>query len=181
MDKLAALALVVAAYGAGLATWSAFREAGKDKRILDVYLREQETQIRKGSDGTRCLWRYKVRVTATNRGRRPLTIASLALVDKDGSHVDISGPVISGDGRAKLRVGSGPDLPLTLAESQTREFAFDLSAIERRRPRADDLAYARGPFVGVEFFWNETSVGARFDRVDLRACTRRGRAKASKR
>jgi hypothetical protein len=104
-DVLAVVALVVAVYGAGLSTWSAVRDAGRDTPRLDVRITYPND-----FSGVRCFDRFIAKISIINKGQRRFVVNDLALVYETGVRDFVHS--IPYGGRETFRDRSGVGNPL---------------------------------------------------------------------
>jgi hypothetical protein len=104
------LTLLVAAYGAGLATFLAIREIQKEKKRIRIFL--QFTN-----------WAETFTLKIINVGHRPITISSVSLLMK-WPKKGIGRHDIVPEGSIFNVSGGGPKFPITLEDSEQIEMLF---------------------------------------------------------
>jgi hypothetical protein len=132
-NPIAVLALVVASYGAVLATRTELRNAGRDRKALALRYQLGMPQVRSGGPvGGFCVARYRVTLSVSNPGVRPTTVVALYFRTKYDNLV-----LATHQDSRHHRTGSigptysGPKLPRRLEDGQQIDLEVDLVRADR--------------------------------------------------
>ena len=133
-NPIAVLALIVASYGAVLATRTELRNAGRDRKALTLHSQLGISEVRSsGPVGAFCVGRYNATLSVSNPGIRPTTVVALYFRTRHDNLVRATHQQDSGrhPTSSAAPTYSGPKLPQRLEDGQQIDLKVDLVQADR--------------------------------------------------